>query len=303
MTENDCIGAKELCVLEQTCKNALSTICTEEVWEALCLRTWPNSKHLNVQFLSKAGGHRAWYMLRRPTGAITQPREPLPPPRRNARDIFFWVDIKAGDSPIISTLHSGERHLKLDVEGSAMNQNGRSLFRSNPNVGGAEYVLGETGEILSASSYRSEAFTVEVQMSIHEQTCHRICPVMYPDAAEFFFNKRAISKAYERGDAYVSAQINHHSWKPCMIRSSLLGSAIQQRLGNFFMGVVPVARFTEGRTKIVIDSLRYRVVVGHSTFNKERQQEKGVSILHILEELEGQIGERKNVGKGSGSIP
>ena len=190
MTENDWLDAKNLGILEQTCKSARTTICTDEVWEALCLRTWPNSKHLNVQFLSKAGGHRAWYILRRPTGANAQPCEPIPPPRRHARDILFWVDIKAGDSPIISSLHSGDRHLKLDVEGSVINGNGRVLFRNIPNVGGAKYVLGETNEILSATSYRSEAFTVEVQMSINEQTCNRICQVMQPDAMEFFSPSR-----------------------------------------------------------------------------------------------------------------
>lgn len=88
-----------------------------------------------------------------------------------------------------------------------------------------------------------------------------------------------------------------------MIRSSVLGSAIQQCLGKFFMEVSPVTRFIEGRTKIVIDSLKYSVRVDYSGFNKKRQQEKGVSILHILEELEGQTGERKNVDKGSAGIP
>lgn len=99
---------------------------------------------------------------------------------------------------------------------------------------------------------------------------------MQPDAVDFFFSKQAIFNAYERGDDYIFAQIERHSWKPCMIRSSVLGSAIQQRLGDIFMEVSPVARFIEGRTKIVIDSLKYSVRVDYSGFNKERQQEKGV---------------------------
>ena len=41
LTENDWLDAKNLGILEQTCKSARSAICSEEVWEALCLRTWP----------------------------------------------------------------------------------------------------------------------------------------------------------------------------------------------------------------------------------------------------------------------
>ena len=68
-----------------------------------------------------------------------------------------------------------------------------------------------------------------------------------------------------------------------------MGSAIQQRLGqDFRLKVCPLARFVDERKKIVVDSIKYEFLVGNARFNKSLQEQKGVSILHILEELEGQ---------------
>jgi hypothetical protein len=67
----------------------------------------------------------------------------------------------------------------------------------------------------------------------------------------------------------------------------LLGSAIQQRLGKpFSLQVFPVARFTDDGKKIIVDSFVYEFRVGESVFDKELQDKSGVSILHVLEQLE-----------------
>lgn len=192
----------------------------------------------------------------------------------------------------MSTTKSGGNHLQLSNEGSFMNRDGCVLMKKVGSVGGVEYVLGVTDDILGANSFRSETFTVEVQMVVTKQGSNRICPIMQPDKTSFQFANYGVSMAHEKGKNYVYPEhIVHGTQRQhCKIRSSVLGSAIQQRLGSTIveLRVAPVARFIDERTKIVVDSLSFHLRVGHSYFNKELQEEKGVSILHLLEELEGQ---------------
>ena len=292
MTENDCIGARELGVLEQTCKTARTTICTEEVWEALCLRRWPNTRRLKSCLLEKTGGYRGWYQLR--ATAVAQPPQPLPlpPPKHKAEDFFFLIDIKAGGRTVMSKVHSGQVNLGLDQDDSITVRDGCALHRNALGAGGCQYVLGETKEILEASSFISEAFTIDVQLFINDESSPRVCQIMMVGEYEARFTQAQVLKKHQKTSDFIFPHLTFrpgNTSRSCQFRSSLMGSAIQQRLGqDFRLKVYPVARFIDDRKKIVVDSIQYDFLVGNSHFNKSLQEQKGVSILHILEELEGQ---------------
>ena len=294
LTENDWLDAKNLGILEQTCKNARTTVCTDEVWEALCLRKWPNTKHLKRRLLERTGGYRRWYQLR--ATAATQPREPLPQPKLKPRVFFFLIDVKAGGRTVMSTVHSGQKHLKLDQDDSFAVKNGCVIHRNALGVSGCQYVLGETESILGASAFISEAFTIDVQLLISDESS-RVCQIMKAGQYEARFRKKWMVRAHKNQSEFITPRLTFRPMnnipRSCKLRSSLMGSAIQQRLGeDFTLKVYPVARFVDDRKKIVVDSIQYEFFVGNSLFNKEIQDQKGVSILHILEELEGQTCER-----------
>ena len=289
MTENDWLEAKNLGVLELTCKSARTTICTDEVWEALCLRRWPNTKKLKCHLLQMTGGHRGWYQLR--ATAVAQPREALPPPKHKAEDFYFFIDVKAGGRTVMSKVHSGQKNLGLDQDDSITVRDGCTVHRNALGAGGCQYVLGETKEILGASSFISEAFTIDVQLLINDKS-PRVCQIMMAGEYEARFTQARVLKANKNTSKFIVPRLTfrpRNTSRSCQLRSSLMGSAIQQRLGqDFRLKVYPVARFIDDRKKIVVDSIQYDFLVGNSHFNKSLQEQKGVSILHILEELEGQ---------------
>lgn len=287
MTENDCIGAKELGVLEQTCKTARTTICSGEVWEALCLRRWPNTKHFNRNFLRRLGGYRRIYMRRTSEESLrgrSGPEEPLPPSKLDPEELYFLIDIRANGKPVFSTSISGAQ-AGIDREDSQIARLGGVILSNIETVENVEYVLGTMSDLESSDEFVSDEFTVEVQMITPSRTCKFVVP-----KGHFRFYRDSILKDYERKASFVSPEHNGNidDTCPCQIRSTLLGSAIQQRLGGRFSSCLyPVAHFVDGHKKLVVDSFQFEFYVGYSGFDKKVQDETGVRLLHVLENLEG----------------
>jgi len=75
--------------------------------------------------------------------------------------------------------------------------------------------------------------------------------------------------------------------EPPRLKKSLIGTTINERLGDpFSFDVHPLATFKEDE-KVVADAFQYAFRVGTPLFNKHLQDKTGVSILHVLEQLEG----------------
>ena len=109
--------------------------------------------------------------------------------------------------------------------------------------------------------------------------------IMMPNN-RFYFDRQSVKKGHD-GKKDIYPVFERVGIPPHPMRSSLLGSAIQQRLGKpFSLQVKPIARFTNEGKKVVVDSLLFHFRVGTSCFDKELQDKTGVSILHVLEQLE-----------------
>jgi hypothetical protein len=194
-TQSGWIGARELLNLEQTCKKARAAVSTEEVWEALCLRKWPNT-NVKRAFIQRRGGYRTWYKLRAskpPQRDSSYAEEPLPPPSLRAEDFDFLVDIKVGDDTVISTIDSGNNLPILFRYGEA------EILVS---FGSADvkYELGDTNEILSTDDFTSKDLTVEVQMVTDSHTCKIMMPT-----DRYFFERQAVEESHgKRGAIYPS---------------------------------------------------------------------------------------------------
>ena len=287
VAESGWIGAKDLLNLEQTCKRARTAVGTEEVWEALCLRTWPNTK-VKRAFIQRRGGHRTWYKLRTvkpPRRESSHAEEPLPAPSLSAKDIHFLVDIKVGDETIIST-HFHGNELDIGNKNSVFCQKGHGVWRNPRCVTGEpfEYDLGDTNVILNTDDFKSKVLTVEMQMVTDSHSCKIMMPTN-----QYYFIKRSVTKGLGEKchKKYIHPVVERDDIPPHPIRSSLLGSAIQQRLGNpFSLQVFPIARLTDDGKKIAVNAMSFQFKVGASFFNKEFQEKTGVSILHVLEQLE-----------------
>ena len=281
-TECGWIGAVELLNLELTCKKARTAVSTEEVWEELCLRTWPNTDLLS-SFIETKRGYRAWYKLRtaKPTSSVHV--EPLPPPSLRPEGLFFLIDIKVGDDIIISTAKSGDS-LGFGIEDSMVSRHGHiALLISSfgTTCKGVQYELGDTNEILSTDDFTSKVLTVELQMVTDTHTCK-----VMMENDRYFFERLAVEESHGKRNE-IRPSIVGDTNDAHQIQSSLLGSAIQQRLGNpFSLRLFPIARFTDDGKKIVVDAMALQFRVGESFFDKELQDKTGVSILHVLEQLE-----------------
>ena len=287
VAESGWINARDLLNLEQTCKAARSAVSTEEVWEALCLRSWPSIDGLCREFIQSRGGYRTWYKLRAsrpPQRDSSYAEEPLPSPSLRATDIEFLVDIKVGDDTIISSIDNGD-DMGICVENSILSRLGRvAKERLARGTTGEpfQYDLGDTKVILNTDDFESKVLTAEVQMVTDTHTCK----IMMPNN-RFYFDRQSVKESQD-GKKKIYPVSERVGIPPHPIRSSLLGSAIQQRLGKpFSLQVKPIARFTDDGKKVVVDSLSFKFKVGESLFNKEIQDKTGVSILHVLEQLEG----------------
>ena len=287
LTENDCIGVKELGVLEQTCKTARITICSEEVWEALCLRRWPNTIHFNRKTMGRLGGYRGLYKRRiskPPLREKSPPEEQLPPPTLKKKDLVFFVDIWANGKPVISTALPGD-HIGIGKEDSTIERKGGVGLIDQKTVGNIEYELGTMNEIQNADEFVSDQFTVEVQMVTPSRTCAVVTPNVH-----FWFDRRGVMRDCENNESSVLPIYdgNVRDISTCRLRSTLLGSAIKQRLGGeVSLLVYPIARLIDKRRKLVVDSLEFVLYVGEAKFDKQVRDETGVSSLHVLENLEG----------------
>lgn len=85
--------------------------CEDKVWKVLCSRRWPNSS-LDPSFLEPLGGHRALCRLRRSTLLLpwssTEEPEPLPPPQLKPEEFIILVDVSVNGENLYSGLHPGE---------------------------------------------------------------------------------------------------------------------------------------------------------------------------------------------------
>ena len=286
MTENDWLEAKNLGVLELTCKSARTTICTDEVWEALCLRRWPNTKRFKRNFMGRLGGHRGLYRRRTSKQSLPEqspPEEQLPPPTLKAKDLRFLIDIRANGKSIISTAVAGD-HIGIDKEDSTVALKGGSNFKAKT-IGSVEYVLGTTNEIQIANEFFSNDYVVEVQMITPSRT------VVITPNVHCWFDRRGVVNTHANNGSNVCPKFegdNICDISSCRLRSTLLGSAIKQRLrGEFSFLVYPMARFVDERKNLVVDSFQIDLRVGKAMFDKKVQDETGVGLLHVLENLEG----------------
>ena len=292
LAENGWIGARELGTLERTSKNASAAVCNQDVWEALCLRVWPNTEKLTEE-IDKMGGYRAWYRLRTTTTrAVVRKRgkdEPLPPSTIKASDLSFLFEIKMAGKAIISRRISGKQ-LGIGQKESYLEKGG-GMIRSGKSFESFGWVLGETKQILDADNFRTEPFTVEVQMLTPERLCQ-----LSIGSRRYIFNKDCVKSAVEDSDKFIypGRVTQAERLQELRIRPSIIGSNVERRLKKgLAFRAFPVAYLVEDGKRVVVGGLCAQVLVRSNhvssdwnLLNQEVKNTAGVSLLHIFEHLE-----------------
>lgn len=158
-------------------------------------------------------------------GAQAGKDEPLPPSTIKASDLSFLFEIKMAGKAIISRRISGKQ-LGIGQKESYLEKGG-GMIRSGKSFESFGWVLGETKQILDADNFRTEPFTVEVQMLTPERLCQ-----LSIGSRRYIFNKDCVKSAVEDSDKFIypGRVTQAERLQELRIRPSIIGSNVERRL-------------------------------------------------------------------------
>lgn len=309
MLQNGWISARDLCRLEQVNKEFKQWVTDDEAWKTLTILKFPNTDNTPPCFVRAMGGFKMLYRHR-----IAPPRKedkrklpPMPPPNLKNDAFMFLVDITVGGESAFSDSFTGNEMDSLVQNGSSSFQ----ILEPFP-VGKAQCWLQRQG--CSCGKCKFDRFQYDARVHFlridnadaEDRRHHVQCCVYSPSEKGWSHSMKAKSIGNGKYDWKTAS----YEWLKCyetyfppgreglVLQRTSRADQIERRLCGkvCFRFSIRLSVVEPGDTIAVTGFNIQAVYRGHgqedwNVFDKTVARKTGVSLLHVLEQLEGSDGD------------
>lgn len=309
MLQNGWISARDLCRMESLNSTFKQWIRNGGPWETLCCSRFPNSSRIPETFLRSFGGFKMLYRHRISTIGNLHEDDlsmlpPLPPPRINEDQVMLLVDISVAGESAFSDYFTGKDLTRLLEEGSVA----FALTKPFP-VGKATCWFDEDECVCGKCHINYYEYDARIHfLRKNNNGSLTSCCVYQPSYKEW---SRSLDGEHIGNGKYVLKEDSDtEEWLGCSetffgsdiderieglaIKKTKNGARVEQRLRGTVCFRVNIRLSLEAPgDKISISGFAIEIVRREhgedewEVYDDSVEEETGVSIMHVLEVLEG----------------
>ena len=301
MLQNCWISPRDLCRLENTSTGVKKWIQQDEAWKTLCCSRFPNTLRISQPFVRNLGGYKRFFRHRIST--LVAPKEnsfpPLPPPSLTEDTVMLLVDISIAGESAYSDIISGKEDLGTLLETGSVAFSIKKPFV----VGKASCWFQKGGFTCRECHFNLFEYDARLQLLSNADN-GTFCCVYQPGEKEWSCTMEAESLGNGKYDwvdgeeewlsCFQSCSHNDDDDGGLALRPTKEAAAIEQRLkGNVRFRFSISLTVIEPGDKIAVSGYEIEVVYkaygkdDWEVFDSSYAKKKGVSLLHIFEQLQG----------------
>lgn len=306
LTQNDWLSAKDLCRLEGTSNEYARVV--EGSWRALCSLTWPNWGTGKQAFvvIEKLGGYKKFYRNRKSSYCAQETfSSPMPPPKLRPQNFGLLIDLTVQGKTPLSYLLPGKRLAPLLHDGTAAFALNKPFVVSTARCWMNRRI--ECNCIVPCARGQADV-AAKIHLLRESRGTGTTCCIYDPPHGRSNVTIDAPSIGNPENGVYDWKHEKIGAWQRLRkfweraefptglaFQPTTAAAEIRMRLGYQVISFSFSIRFsiiapgdkvaiTDIRISAMVGEYRGEVMVG---YDKEKAKETGVSILQILEQLQG----------------